>query len=136
MESGLKIYGEQRGCAAADYDGDGRLDLVVGQNSAETKLFHNVSAPPGLRIKLEGKLGNSDAIGAKIQLLFNGGQGPVHELHAGSGYLSQDSPVQIMSGPVPRRIRVQWPDGTRTESQIPSAAKNVRITVDGKVHAN
>ena len=31
--SGLKIYGEQRGCAVADFDHGGRVDLVVTQNS-------------------------------------------------------------------------------------------------------
>jgi hypothetical protein len=44
MESGIFIEGEQRGCAAADFDRDGRIDLVVGVNSGATKLFHNVKA--------------------------------------------------------------------------------------------
>jgi len=43
QESGIAIYGEQRGCAAADFDGDGRPDLVVTQNGAETKLYRNRS---------------------------------------------------------------------------------------------
>jgi hypothetical protein len=41
QKSGIMIYGEQRGCAAADFDGDGRPDLVVTQNGAETKLYRN-----------------------------------------------------------------------------------------------
>ena len=40
--SGIKLYGEQRGAALCDYDADGRIDLVVTQNGAETKLFHNI----------------------------------------------------------------------------------------------
>lgn len=42
-ESGIQIFGEQRGCAAADFDADGRLDLIVTQNNGATKLFqgHN-----------------------------------------------------------------------------------------------
>jgi hypothetical protein len=40
-ESGLLIYGEQRGCAVADIDHDGALDLVVTQNSGPTKLYRN-----------------------------------------------------------------------------------------------
>ena len=50
QESGVKIYGEQRGAALCDYDGDGRVDLVVTQNGAETKLYHNARARPGLRV--------------------------------------------------------------------------------------
>jgi len=41
QESGLLIYGEQRACAAADFDHDGAIDLVVTQNSGPTKLFRN-----------------------------------------------------------------------------------------------
>ncbi len=41
QESGIAIYGEQRGCAAADFDGDGWPDLAVAQNGAATKLYRN-----------------------------------------------------------------------------------------------
>src|SRR6185436_14642405 len=40
-ESGVKIYGEQRGSAIGDFDEDGRIDLVVGQNGGPTRLYHN-----------------------------------------------------------------------------------------------
>ena len=33
--SGIVVYGDQRGAAYADYDGDGRLDLVVSQNGCD-----------------------------------------------------------------------------------------------------
>src|SRR5262249_13850337 len=52
QESGIKVYGEQRGAAAADFDHDGRMDLVVTQNGAVTKLYHNVGAKPNLRLRL------------------------------------------------------------------------------------
>lgn len=42
-ESGLKIYGEQRGAAVLDFDGDGRPDLAVSQNGAATKLYRNAT---------------------------------------------------------------------------------------------
>ena len=43
MESGIAVYGEQRGAALCDYDGDGRVDLVVSQNGARggKKLYRN-----------------------------------------------------------------------------------------------
>ncbi|MCE2423158.1 MAG: VCBS repeat-containing protein [Gemmatimonadetes bacterium] len=46
QESGLIAYGDQRGAAVADYDRDGRLDLVIAQHGGETKLFRNVRARP------------------------------------------------------------------------------------------
>ena len=33
-ESGVNIYGEQRGAGLCDYDLDGRVDLAVSQNGA------------------------------------------------------------------------------------------------------
>jgi len=41
FESGIAVYGEQRGVVAADFDGDGKTDLTVGQRGAETRLFMN-----------------------------------------------------------------------------------------------
>ena len=41
QSSGLLVYGEQRSVAAADYDKDGRLDLVITQNGAPIKLYRN-----------------------------------------------------------------------------------------------
>src|SRR5205085_10368361 len=49
-ESGVKMYGEQRGAALADFNEDGRVDLVVSQNGAATRLFQNMAARPGLRV--------------------------------------------------------------------------------------
>ena len=39
--AGIVLYGEQRGAATADVDGDGRPDLVVGQNDGPTMLYLN-----------------------------------------------------------------------------------------------
>jgi len=87
-ESGVNVYGQQRGAALCDFDADGRVDLVVTQNSGETRLFRNVSAKPGLRVRLRGPPGNPLAIGASLRLENDSVQGPVREIHAGSGYWS------------------------------------------------
>src|SRR2546423_1075771 len=61
--SGILVYGDQRGAAFADYDGDGRTDLAVSQNGAETKLYHNEHARPDVRVRLAGGPLNPYAIG-------------------------------------------------------------------------
>jgi hypothetical protein len=83
QESGIKIYGEQRGSAAGDFDRDGRVDLVVAQNAAQTKLYRNAGAKPGLRVRLKGPNDNPDGIGAVVRLLFGERFGPAREIHAG-----------------------------------------------------
>jgi hypothetical protein len=132
--SGIKIYGEQRGCALADFDGDGRVDLVVAQNGAETKLYHNLGAKPGLRVHLLGPPGNPDGIGASIRVGSGGRFGPARELHAGSGYWSQDSAVQILSADEPpTELWVRWPGGKEQTLPIPQSAREVLVDASGKI---
>ncbi len=135
--SGLKIYGEQRGAAVADYDGDGRLDVVIAQNGAATKLYRNAGAKPGLRVRLVGSSENPLAVGASLRLLFGERNGPLREVHAGSGYWSQDSAVQVLGTPdPPTGIEVHWPGGRKTVADVPSAARTIRVTQDGRAEVS
>jgi hypothetical protein len=132
QESGVMVYGEQRGAALCDYDGDGRVDLVVAQNSAATKLYHNVRAKPGLRVRLSGPPGNPHGIGAVIRLKFGETFGPAREVHAGSGYWSEDSAVQVMGLPkTATGIWVRWPGGKVTLTQLPEKALEIEVDTSG-----
>ena len=131
-ESGIKIYGEQRGSAVADYDGDGRVDLAVGQNNGETKLFRNTKAQPGLRVRLIGTDGNLDAIGAALRPIVRGMKGPLHELHGGSGWWSCDSPVIIVPA-LATEVEVRWPGGRVTTVKVPSGAREITLNTKGEI---
>ncbi|MGD0537073.1 MAG: FG-GAP-like repeat-containing protein [Verrucomicrobiota bacterium] len=132
--SGVMAYGEQRGCALGDYDRDGRLDLVVTQNGAKTKLYHNLRAKPGLRVRLDGGAGNPTAVGAWLRLEFGGHAGPAHEIQAGSGYWSQNSPVAVLATPeAPTALRVRWPGGKTTTNAVPDGAREILVGRDGSV---
>ena len=134
QESGIKVYGEQRGAAVCDFDGDGRTDLVISQNGGETRLFHNVRGKPGLRVRLQGPVGNPLGIGAVVRLKFDDRLGPAREIHGGSGYWSQDSVVQVMSGPsAPTQIWVRWPAGVVVTANLPPSAKEVVVDFNGAV---
>jgi len=135
QESGIAIYGEQRGAAVCDFDGDGRVDLAIAQNSAATKVYHNERADPGLRIRLVGAPGNVQAIGATIRTGDGRQWGPAREIHAGSGYWSQDSAVQVMSRPKAARMQVwvRWPGSATTVSDIPKTAGEISIATSGAV---
>jgi len=133
--SGIKVYGEQRGAAVCDYDADGRVDLVVTQNGAETKLFHNKSANAGLRVRLLGSKGNPHAIGAILRAGDGTKRGPAREIHAGSGYWSQDSAVQVFGAREKiRKLAVRWPGSHQfVESDVPSQALDVQLDQNGKL---
>ncbi|HWP39131.1 MAG TPA: FG-GAP-like repeat-containing protein [Gemmatimonadales bacterium] len=128
QRSGLLVYGEQRGAAYADFDGDGRLDLAVSQNAAPTRLFRNVGARPGLRVRLVGPPGNPAGVGAQIRLRYGERTGPVREVQAGSGYWSQNGAVQVlgMDGE-PTALWVRWPGGR--EQVVPLTPGIAEVTV-------
>jgi len=133
-DSGVGIYGEQRGVALADFDGDGRVDLVVGQNRGPTKLFHNRGAKPGLRVRLQGPPGNPAAVGAALRLGFGQRFGPAREIHCGSGYWSQDSFVQVLATPeVPSQIWVRWPGGKTNAWALPPGAREIIVAAAGQM---
>ena len=121
QRSGIIAWGEQRGAAHADVDGDGRLDLVLAQNSAPTRFLYNRGARPGLRVRLIGPASNPDAIGAQLRVVYrDGSEGPVREIQAGSGYWSQNGAVQVMGlRAEPASVKVRWPGGKESTSTSP-----------------
>ncbi len=122
--TGVKVYGEQRGAALADFNHDGRVDLTVCQNNGSTKLYVNQRAKRGLRVALRGLAGNPDAVGAQMRVRYAGGRaGPCRSIQAGSGYWSQDGAVQVLGcAEVPLTLWVRWPGG---QEQIVPLEKNV-----------
>ena len=129
QESGVHVYGEQRGAAVCDYDGDGRVDLVVSQNAAETRLFRNERGTPGLRVRLQGPPGNPTGVGAVVRLRVGDHWGPAREIQAGSGYWSQDSAVVVLGHgqAKPEEISVRWPGGKLTRAPVVDGSREISV---------
>jgi hypothetical protein len=129
LTSGVEVYGDARGAALADFDADGRPDLVVGQNAAATKLFRNTAGRPGLRVRLQGSSNNPQAVGAAVRLAYGERRGPWRETHLGAGYWSVDSPVPVLGkAGEPTAVEVRWLGGKRSLQPVPPGARETRVT--------
>ena len=117
--SGIRIYGEQRGAALADFNHDGRVDLAVSQNHAATRLYLNQGAKRGLRVVLHGPVGNPDGVGVQMRVVYESGRkGPCRLIQAGSGYWSQDASAQVLGlAEPPAALWLRWPNGK--EQSVP-----------------
>jgi enediyne biosynthesis protein E4 len=102
-----------RGCGVADFNGDGRLDLVVLTLGAAPELWQNESGPPNgwLIVRLVGTKTNRDGIGARVIV---GNQ--VRTMTTAMGYASSSHAglhFGLGSVSAPVRVEVQWPSGAR-----------------------
>src|SRR5204863_3950509 len=86
------------------------------------------------RVRLVGPIGNRNGIGAQLRLKFGERYGASRELHAGSGYWSQDSGTVVLAHPAdPSHLWVRWPGGKVTETELTPGAGNVSIDWQGEV---
>ena len=80
-------------------------------------LFRNQMARPGIRVQLEGLASNRLGIGAQIAWVYPEGRGPIREVHAGSGYWSEDGAAVVLGvRETPKAVWVRWPGGQITET--------------------
>ena len=134
VDSGIKVYGEQRGAAVADFDKDGRPDLVIAQAHGPTRLYKNNAAGRGLRVRVNAGEGNPTGVGAVVRVGDGTAWGPAREIHGGSGYWSQDSPTLVMSRfKGGKKIQVRWPGGKVTESAVPPGSSTLEVDASGTV---
>nr|WP_246455840.1 CRTAC1 family protein [Sulfitobacter aestuariivivens] len=126
--AGIASIKRSRGAGLADFDGDGRLDLVVMNRRSKMGLYRNVTplvgAWIGLRLSQSGS--NSRAVGAVVtvntvaetqtaQVLIGGGHagGQALPLHFGLGKSDTAD------------VHVSWPDGTKTRHEVRAGKTHV-----------
>src|SRR4029453_2033503 len=71
LESGFgDVVAVHRGCAVADFDADGRSDIVVLVLGGQAELWHNESTSGNswLIIRVTGTRSNRDGIGARVSV--------------------------------------------------------------------
>ena len=120
-ESGLGgAAAVHRGCGIADFDGDGRLDVVVLALGSRAELWKNESGTANrwLIVRPRGTKSNRDGIGARITVgnqtrLVTTAAGYASSSHAGAHF-------GLGEGAETVRVVVHWPSGVE---QVVEAAR-------------
>ena len=128
IESGVMVYGEQRGAAWGDFNNDNRPDLIVSQNASDTTLWLNQNGEPGVRVSLAGPKNNPKGLGARLLVTKQDGQKISIPIVAGDGYNSQSSSRPIL-GDVRnvKSIEAIWPGGKKTQGSIDANSNMITI---------
>ena len=120
-----------RGAAAADFDGDGTLDLALNNIDSGPTLFWNrpVEGNRYLRIRLAGAGGNRLALGARVRVRA-GDLLQMREAHSGGSYLSQ-SELTLHFGMGAHEqadsVEVRWPGGGTSTLKEVEAGREITI---------
>ena len=110
-EAGFTLSRAHRGSAFADFDNDGRIDIVVSALGEPAELWQNISPDVNhwLILRLIGARSNRDGIGAVIRL---GDQW--NHVTTAVGYASSSSPaVHFGTGKLEKieQLEIRWPSG-------------------------
>jgi hypothetical protein len=126
-------HGFGTGAAVGDFDGDGRLELLIAHGESNLQPLTLYQPLPSLghwlRVLPLTRYG-APARGTLVRLL--GARRPqIRAICAGSGYLCQMEPVAHFGlGPEPEpelRIEVTWPDGVMRSMPIPEVNQLYRV---------
>jgi enediyne biosynthesis protein E4 len=133
---GGAVFGKSyaaRGLAAGDFNNDGLIDILIGNNGAAPLLLRNCSTAGNhwLGLKLEGVNCNRDAIGAKIRWSA-GGLVRSRLKNNGGSYLSSHDPREVLGAGKTEKIEwveITWPKPSGKVQRIVNPPMNRYLTV-------
>jgi len=123
------IKGVSRGSAAADFDHDGDLDIIVNNLDGEPFFLENQSPIANwLQLAVQNENG-MPAYGARV-ILTTAERTQLQELYSSASFISQNSAALhfgLGKTTIVEQIEIRWPDGTKqTMNQVKG---NQRIVV-------
>jgi hypothetical protein len=125
-----------RGLAIGDYNNDGRVDVLIGNNGgAPLLLKNNTGANHWLGVKLQGTTCNRDAIGATLTWSANGVRRSRYKSNGGSYLSSHDGREVLGLGAATKLdwLEIKWPQPSTRVDRFTDLPIDRYITiVEGK----
>ncbi len=123
--------------AAADFDDDGDLDLVVQTLNEPIRLFINQqgNALNWLKVKVFGEDMNRYAVGALVEMSIGTNQ-YIREVRAGEGYKSQNQHAVhfgMGSATVASDVSITWPGGEQLVLTAQAANQTIYAVPTGRL---
>lgn len=134
-ESGLAVPGDAKSLSAVDLNRDGREDFVIGINDADPEIYVNKTGGKNenqsLTVRLNGKPGNPQAIGARITAKAGDFPPQTAEITGGGSYLAQSDACLVFAIPSGLEeeviLEIRWPDGKIQESRVNATSRFVTL---------
>jgi hypothetical protein len=123
-----------RGLAAGDYNNDGRIDILIGNNGGPPVLLRNNAGAGNhwLGIKLIGNTCNKDAIGARIVWSADGVVRSRLK-NSGGSYLSSHDPREVFGIGSAEKIdyvEIHWPEPSGRVERIATPPLDRYIVIE------
>lgn len=133
VEIGIEHKGQGRGVSCLDYDNDGDLDLLIGNNGASPHLYRNDTNKVNnyIDVRLKGLTKNAQGAGAKVKITHVG-RSQLRELRLGSNYLSNNPMIAhfgLGADTEVDKIEVIWEDPADSISVVNQPEVNQLITI-------
>ncbi len=132
-ERGFDDPDDHLGLSAADFDGDGAIDLLLSALDEPPPLWMNrCGVEHWIELDLDGPGRNRQGFGAQIEVVA-GGRSWLREIHSLRAVGQGPARIHVGLGPEPTvdRILVRWPGGEETVVEGPIATNTVwRVPID------
>jgi len=134
FSAGVTHNGRGLGVVCADYNGDGRIDILIANNGQSPTVYENITENNNhyLTIDLVGKGANPDAIGARVTI-ESATRNQLQEVQLGTWYLSQGPAILhfgLGQDDTVTAIDIRWPAPGLPTTRIENVAADQLIVVE------